>query len=153
VGSFAFSGFLRHTSHLDLNLDVTFTFLAFSVFFAFVFATIFFIFHRLLSLGYFIGLLVLAYFIDLLPLHFHLRLDRLFGEFLSLRQSPLILADLAQYADPLAVPGRIRSPPSAALPACPNFTVLLRPVAGLVTTFLNRFCIMVQLDIRIQKQG
>jgi hypothetical protein len=28
----------------------------------------------------------------------------------------------------------------------------LRPVAGLVTTFLNRFCIMVQLGIRIQMQ-
>jgi hypothetical protein len=38
------------------------------------------------------------------------------------------------------------------LPACPNFTVLLRPVAGFVTTFVNRFCIMVQLDIRIQMQ-
>ena len=33
---------------------------------------------------------------DLLPLHFHLRLDRLFGELGSDLQSPLIFADLAQ---------------------------------------------------------
>jgi len=84
-----------------------------------------------------------CYFIDLLPLHFHLRRDRLFGEFGSLLQSPLIALDRAQYESPLAVPGRILSPPSAALPACPYFTVFLRPVAGLVTTFLNRFSIIV----------
>lgn len=33
---------------------------------------------------------------DVFPLHFHLRLERLLGEFLSLRQSPLIALDLAQ---------------------------------------------------------
>jgi hypothetical protein len=88
---------------------------------------------------------VIDYLIDLLPLQRHFLRLNWFGEFLSLRQSPLIAFDLAQYASAFFVEGRIRSPPSAALPACPNFTVLLRPVAGLVTTFVNRFSIMVQL--------
>jgi hypothetical protein len=69
------------------------------------------------SVGFGIG--VIGYFIDLLPRHFHLRLDKLFGLFGSDFQSPLILAERAQYASPLAVPGRIRSPPSLAFPACP----------------------------------
>jgi hypothetical protein len=38
-------------------------------------------------------------------------------------------------------------------PFCPNFTVLLRPVAGLVTIFLNLFSITVQSGIRRKKQG
>ena len=90
--------------------------------------------------------LVSYYFIDLSPLHFHLRRDRLFGEFLSLRQSPLIAFDLAQYESPRFEPGEIVAP------TCPNLTVLLRPVSGLVTTLVNRFSIMVQLGIHIQRQ-
>jgi hypothetical protein len=85
------------------------------------------------------------YFIDLLPRHFHFRRDRLFGELGSDFQSPLILADLAQYESPLAVPGRIRSPPSAALPACPYLTVFFRPVVGLVTILVNLFSITFSL--------
>lgn len=93
------------------------------------------------------------YFIDLLPRHFHLRRDRLFGEFGSDFQSPLILADRAQYAEPLAVPGRILSPPSFAGPAWPYLMVRVRPVLGFLTTLVNLFSITVQLGIRIQKRG
>jgi hypothetical protein len=58
----------------------------------------------------------------------------------------LILAERAQYESPRAVPGEMVAP------FCPNFTVLLRPVAGLVTIFVNLFSIMVQSDIRRKKQ-
>ena len=78
---------------------------------------------------------------DFEPWQCHFLRDRLFGEFGSDFQSPLILALRAQYASPLAVPGRIRSPPSAALPACPNLTVRSRPVLGFTIVFEKRFSI------------
>jgi len=81
------------------------------------------------------------YFVDLLPLQPHFLRERLLGEFGFDFQSPLIFALRAQYASPFAVPGRMRSPPSLALPACPNLTVFFLPVSGFVITFLNRFSI------------
>jgi len=65
------------------------------------------------------------------------RRERLLGELGSLLQSPLILLDLAQYASPLLVPGRILSPPSLALPACPYETLRVRPLTVL-TILTNR---------------
>jgi len=87
---------------------------------------------------------------DFEPWQCHFFRDRLFGEFGSDFQSPLILALRAQYASPLAVPGRMRSPPSAALPACPNLTVRSRPVFGLTIVFEKRFSIS---ESRLKIQG
>jgi len=87
---------------------------------------------------------------DFEPWQCHFFRDRLFGEFGSDFQSPLILALRAQYASPLAVPGRMRSPPSAALPACPNLTVRSRPVFGFTIVFEKRFSIS---ESRLKIQG
>ena len=81
------------------------------------------------------------YFVDLLPLQCHFLRERLLGELGSDLQPPSIFALRAQYASPLAVPGRMRSPPSLALPACPYLMVFCLPVSGFVTTFLNLFSI------------
>jgi hypothetical protein len=75
------------------------------------------------------------HFIDLLPLHFHFLRERLFGELGSDFQSPLILAERAQYEFPLAEPGLIVAP------FWPYFTVLVLPVFGFLTTLVNRFSI------------
>ena len=81
--------------------------------------------------------MLLIYFIDFSPRHFHFFRERLLGEFGSSFQSPLMFADRAQYASPFLVPGRIRSLPSLAYPACPYSTVRVRPVALLVIVLLN----------------
>ena len=84
----------------------------------------------------------------LAPTQRHFFLERLLGLFGSLAFfadlpplriiSRLIPRLRLQYESPLEVPGRIRSPPPFALPACPYDTLRVRPVFGFRTVFAKR---------------